>query len=180
MFSFFPVYIEMVCWYNFLVMLIKSYNLTRKTQGPWQSADNQTQVWTQTNKSSVKTALVSDRWFGYLSNISLVQESKLNALEKLAFDVEVEAGTGKWEIWFCFPFGYTTKEREYFKMLLSSVSLDSFCLLPDEHWEHKPSSLLHWAVCIMFSLISALASRMTPPHWPEWRRIYLICPYSSQ
>lgn len=44
----------------------------------------------------------------------------------------------------------------------------------------RPSSLLHWAVCIMFSLISVLASRVTPPHWPERRRIYLIYPHSSQ
>ncbi len=132
----------------------------------------------QTNKLSVKPALAPSRWFGYLSNKSLVQESKLNALEKWAFDVEAEARTGKWEIWVCFPFGYTTKEREYFKMPPSSVSLDSFRLLANKHGGYRPSSLFHWAVCIMFSLISALASRMTPPHWPEWRRIYLIYPYS--
>lgn len=90
----------------------------------------------QTNPE--KTASVSDRRFGYSGNISLVQESKLNALEKWAFDVEEEARTGKWEIWVCFPFGYTRKEREYFKMPPSSVSLDSFRLLANEQEGRDP------------------------------------------
>lgn len=103
-------------------------------------------VWTETNKPGVKTAWASDRWFGYLSNISLVRESKLYALEKWAFDVEAEAWTGKREIWVCFPLGYTTKEREYFKMPPSSLSLDSFRLLAKWARGYRPSSLLRWAV----------------------------------
>lgn len=65
------------------------------------------------NKQSVKALLSTDSWFGYLS-IFLIQESKLNALEKGAFDVEAEARTDGWGIWVCFPVGYTTKDEEYF------------------------------------------------------------------
>ena len=86
----------------------------------------------------MKTASASDRWFGYLSNISLVEESKGNASEKRVFEVEAEAWTGKWEIWVCFPLGYTTKEREYFKMPPSSVSLDGFRSLANEHGGTDP------------------------------------------
>lgn len=96
--------------------------------------DSWTQVRTETNKHGVKTTLSSDSWFGYLSSISLIQESKLDALEKWAFDVEAEAWTGKREIWVCFPLGYTTKDREYFKMPPSFRRLlDSFGLSANEH-----------------------------------------------
>lgn len=78
--------------------------------------------------------------------------------------MEAEAWTGKWEIWVCFPLGYTTKEREYFKMPPSSVSLDSFPLLANEHGGTDPPLCFTGQFCIMFSLISALALWMTPPH----------------
>lgn len=71
----------------------------------------------------MKTALVSDRWFGYLSNISLAPESKPEALEERAFDVEAAARTGKWERSVCFPAWLYNKRREYFKMPPSFVSL---------------------------------------------------------
>lgn len=113
-------------------------------------------------------------------NTSPDQESELNALEKWACDVKPEARTGKWEIRVCFPFGYTTKEREYFKKPPSSVFWDSFRLLANEHGGIDPPLCFTGQVCIMSSLISALALPMTPPHCPEWIRIYLIYPYSVQ
>lgn len=59
----------------------------------------------------------------------------------------------------------------------SSVFFGFYCKWA---WGCRPSSLLHWAVCIMFPSIAVLASRMTPPHRPEWGRMYLIYPKSSQ
>lgn len=91
--------------------------------------------------------------------------------------MEAEAWTGRGRFGFVF---HSVIQQKTGGILRCRLLPSSLVLTANEHGGADPPLCLTGQFVSMFPSIAVLASGMTPPHWPEWRRMYLIYPDSSQ